>query len=870
MSMRSLLGFVFFSFFSLSLFASHIEAGEITYRKLQGFSYEATLVLYVKEASQISGATVEGFSWGDGRIQTLFLTSEVLLPDGKTQKRTYIATHTYQGSGTFKLSIAEEYRITNILNIDNKNSSDKAFYLESDLIINPFNSNLNNSPILSNPPLDLACLNAPFEHNPGAYDPDGDSLSYALVDCRGSGGKSVNFVSPSQINPGANNVISINPLTGTVLWKSPQLDGIYNIAILITEWRKGVPVGTVLRDMQITVSPCESNKPPIIKPLPDTCILANTNLLMPIVANDFVNPGDKISISGFGFPFSAATFPAILDKNIAGNPATAEFKWSVTCDEVKRDPYQLVIRAIDDGDKPLTDYNTFTVTVIAPAVKQVGTVAQENSILIVWEASVCQNASCYKVYRYDKFINYTAGPCETGPTPGYDTLIGEVDGHNTTSFLDTAIEFKRDYCYVVVACFPDGALSQPSEMVCTSIRFDLPEICKASVGVTSKTIGRDTVMWSLPSVIDTALLTGPYQFRLYRADTITKANQLIYSTPVSPMLYLTDTTFIDTLINTTDSIHTYRVEFFNNGNKIGSSSNGTTVFLYVQPNDRSNLLTWNCKTPWTNTNYVVESLDITTGTWQFLANTVKDTFYFHFGLTNGQSYCYRIVSYGTFGDPAFKSPVINYSQEVCSSPVDKTAPCIPDLTIVDFCKQDYNEISWDNTVKQCNADLKEYQLHYSPTIGGAFKLIKTFKPTDNHYVYTAEFGSISGCFAFATLDFNGNQSEFGDTTCIDNCPEYVLPNVFTPNNDGQNDLFVPFPYHAIQSIDAKIFNRWGKLLFETKDPDLKWDGKAAGKPVPDGVYFYVVLVKKITIGGIVEESLKGTVTIFTETKDKPN
>lgn len=65
--------------------------------------------------------------------------------------------------------------------------------------------------------------------------------------------------------------------------------------------------------------------------------------------------------------------------------------------------------------------------------------------------------------------------------------------------------------------------------------------------------------------------------------------------------------------------------------------------------------------------------------------------------------------------------------------------------------------------------------------------------------------------------------------------ELVLPNVFTPNGDGINDLFkIDMQYEIV-----KIYNRWGNILFETTDRNLFWDGKnTLGNNTSEGVYFY--------------------------------
>jgi gliding motility-associated-like protein len=69
-------------------------------------------------------------------------------------------------------------------------------------------------------------------------------------------------------------------------------------------------------------------------------------------------------------------------------------------------------------------------------------------------------------------------------------------------------------------------------------------------------------------------------------------------------------------------------------------------------------------------------------------------------------------------------------------------------------------------------------------------------------------------------------------------PEVVVPNVFSPNDDDVNDIF--FLSHVnTTEIYIVILNRWGNVVFETTDPDPKWDGTTPnGNKVTDGVYFY--------------------------------
>lgn len=78
-----------------------------------------------------------------------------------------------------------------------------------------------------------------------------------------------------------------------------------------------------------------------------------------------------------------------------------------------------------------------------------------------------------------------------------------------------------------------------------------------------------------------------------------------------------------------------------------------------------------------------------------------------------------------------------------------------------------------------------------------------------------------------------------DVTVKDCHPPMVIPNVFTPNGDGKNDVFEilnPGEYSYI----LNIFNRWGIVVYQD-DGTSPWDGKRNGAPMPEGAYFYTIL-----------------------------
>ena len=86
-----------------------------------------------------------------------------------------------------------------------------------------------------------------------------------------------------------------------------------------------------------------------------------------------------------------------------------------------------------------------------------------------------------------------------------------------------------------------------------------------------------------------------------------------------------------------------------------------------------------------------------------------------------------------------------------------------------------------------------------------------------------------------------------------------VPNTFSPNNDGVNDVFRVHT-RFIEQIKIKIYDRWNNLVFETTDINEGWDGNYInGNKAPEGVYAYIVEIIDQTSK---TETRKGTLTLI--------
>lgn len=843
------------------LHATHNRAGEITLTQIDDLSYEIRITTFTYTISQADRDHLE-VQWGDNTYSYANRVELTRLPN-YYQKNVYITQHTFPGAGVYEIVVQDPNRNADVKNIPN--SVNVVFSIKTTILINQ-GLGENSTPILLNPPIDRAALGHIFIHNPAAYDPDGDSISYKLTICTEQDGRPID----GYTLPPATDTIFINAYTGDLTWITPAEDGWYNIAIDVEEWRSGVKIGNIVRDMQIEVYDTD-NDPPQQSDPGNYCIEAGNTLSVDVVATD--ENMDSIQQSATGGPFfveeAAATY-TVDESSIVSGFSRAHFEWNTSPSHVREQSYTVVFKAEDSHhETPLVDIRNMNIKVLGPSPDMPELIPGSNVVTVNWRADTCLPVSGYQIFRSFTPSGYLPDTC-TGGVPsstGYE-MIGSTRSRLDTIFVDDnngyGLSQGNEYCYMIVSVYPDGALSFPSPENCTPLVEGTPALLEVSV-IDHSSSGSIRVAWARPEKLDTIPANGPYEYLVYRSDDLLGQNMSLAGSFATADL--NDTTWLDPTVNTLEFPWSYRVELYNDtpGNRflIGTAESASSLYPELVGEDNQVSISMIKNVPWINYDYTIYRFQPAGGTWDSIGFSTSNLFVDE-NLTNGVEYCYRVTSTGwrVLNSKLYEN--INYSHTSCATPVDSIPPCPPSLNGYSACDSAYNHISWYYIDRSCALDVVSYKLYYSPTFNETPQVIAQFNdPNDTVYNHYPE-GTLAGCYFVTAIDSFGNESIPSVRLCLDECSNYVLANVFSPNGDGVNDIYRPQRTSYVERVGMTIFNRWGIQVFYTEDPDINWDGKIDGSKqlVAPGVYYYVCDVYEQRLTGEEVYAITGFIYVY--------
>lgn len=895
----------FFSLLMLPFLASatHNRAGEITYSQLDELTIECVVTTYTKESSTNADRDSILVLWGDGIASVLYRENG---PDEKGEplgndikKNVYRGKHTYPGRGTYIIGMQDPNRVADVVNVPN--SVNVKFFISTTVtLLNPQFQGKNNSAILLEPPIDFGCISQPFVHNPNASDPDGDSLSFELiVPFQGKDTTINGYQYPDQILPGPDNVIRLDPKSGEFTWLFPKRAGEFNIAFRVNEYRNGFLISSIIRDMQIEILDCD-NAPPEITAEEEICIVAGDTIDILAIARDLSIPPDEILLTASGGPLSVSSSPAIFTapSDFSPGPIQGNFFWATTCEHIRKEAYTVVFKAVDRPSTfpPLADLHTLSIKVVAPPPQDVEGNANQDQIVLSWAAPyICENVKDeyfygFSIWRRIGSKDVRLDTCRPGlEGQGYTLLdyqFSNVVG-GKHQYIDDSAEKGRTYCYRILAEFArkssggypfNFVQSLTSEEVCLQLSRDQPLLLNVDVTETDNINGEIYVRWTRPVAkeLDTLKHPGPYVYEVLRRERNNGNFAFVPGSRIEGQFWQSpiDTFFTDTGLNTTDFSYEYKIAFNSAGpTEVKESEPATSIFLSIGETDRQLNLSWSEKVPWENKLYEI-LMHNNLGTFDTIGST-SDTFFLVKNLKNDTAYCLKVLAYGDYGLTELNQVLLNHSQINCGTPIDTVPPCSPEISVTNPCEEQedideddfYNIISWNDPIFICenSSDIGAFIIYFRSQDDQMWGVLDTLE-YGSGFEYRHDIGALgAGCYAVTSIDTSGNESRITGEVCIDNCPLYILPNTFTPNGNGQNDLFVPRQKRFIDHVEFAVFNRWGELVFETTDPEINWNGNnLKGQPLVEGTYFYSCIVYESHYTGPIrqEQILKGFIDII--------
>jgi gliding motility-associated-like protein len=737
---------ILLSSFASRTFATHLRAGEITAKRISmnSLTYRITLTTYTDEINGKNANDTENsvnFYFGfttTNVVNIVVPRTKSRLISPSTKCNVYETTFTFPSPGRYTISCGIVNRNENTINLPAESSS-ISFFVQSTLIING-NIGQNSTPILLNIPVDSAAIGNRFIHNPGAFDEDGDSLSYKLSTPMRDKGKETGigefitgYIDPSTIgekSPILNELedgpatFRIDPRTGDLIWDAPQKKGQYNIAFIVEEWRKApdgryIKIGEVTRDMQIIVVE-SNNKRPILTVPPDVCIEAGKSTEFSVSATDRDNNLLSISSTSGVYNKDANGLPITFIKPLVATfsskssipPVTGIFKWTTNCDHVREQAYDVLFKVEDNPGRFITqlvDIKTVKVKVLPPRPSSLLARDTGGGVRITWQAyNKCSFNGKILVYRKEGCSGLNPGECIQGmPADWSYQKIGTVN-LNDTLFIDNNTTRGTIYSYRLVAELDINTLSSlqsaPSNEFCigSELQGGMPIVTNVSVDKTDKTDGQITVKWTRPIDFKKTDFEGPYSYKVYRTDGLGGERYELIKTINTSFLVNNDTVLVDANLDTKNKVYKYKLELYYLGNKLfGTSPSASSVVLGGSPDDKLVKISWQANVPWSNDNNkhkiyradknnlgaynLIAELDVTSPNTYTFVDDGKDLITsdgdISTKLENGVSYCYKVVTVGNYPKLLSLGKLENSSQEFCITPADKTPPCPLVLTI---------------------------------------------------------------------------------------------------------------------------------------------------------------------------------------------
>ena len=347
-----------------NVYATHAQSADITYQCIGTNQYQISVSFY-RDCAGVAAPNSITINTASASCVQNFNTTLNPIP-GTGQDVTPVCQNVNTECNGGSVPGVEEYIYRGIVNLPNQCNDWKfSFTLccrnnAINTILNPGNENIyveallnnldvvcNNSPTFSNKPVSFPCVGQTSCFNHGAIEPDGDSLFYSLIAPATGPATAVTYIpgysaqQPLISNPAT----TFNTATGDICM-TPTLREVTVLAVKVEEWRNGILIGSVIRDIQLRTVIC-NNTLPTLSGINGSnaytttgCAGVPINFTIPSFDPD---PGQTITLT-WNNAIPGATFVS----NGAQIP-TATFNWTPTVNDVSLVPHCFTVTARDDN-----------------------------------------------------------------------------------------------------------------------------------------------------------------------------------------------------------------------------------------------------------------------------------------------------------------------------------------------------------------------------------------------------------------------------------------------------------------------------------------------------------------------------------------
>ena len=377
---------ILFSGKNNNVFASHASGSDLSYRWVSGNIYEVTVNFYrdcqgvaapntvtlnVRSAicNQNFNVTLNRIS-GTGQEITFPCNPTFTYCNGGTNPG--VQQYTFRGNVTIPMQCTDwifsyslccrSCAISTITNQANCNNTATGNGLYVEAYLNNVIANGNSSPTFTNIPLAFLCVNQTFTFNHGVVDTDGDSLVYSFIPPKRSAAVDVGFLAGFSFSNwlSTSSGVSINSATGDITMTPTLIGEVAVCAVLVQEYRSGVLIGSVIRDMQFWVKDCGGNLLPTATGVNgtnnySTAICPGSTICFSINSDD-LNVGQQITMSST-LNIPGATFTIVNQNGSSPNFPVGTFCWTPTAADARIQPYTFTVMVRDNN----CDYNAFQI-----------------------------------------------------------------------------------------------------------------------------------------------------------------------------------------------------------------------------------------------------------------------------------------------------------------------------------------------------------------------------------------------------------------------------------------------------------------------------------------------------------------------------